>query len=160
MESWKSKNCSVKIPEKIFITASSAVSCIAHCPVYKELLVEEATPRGKVQLSRYLSEGSLDVVRGGEGGVLLHLPVLRILRGQLSQRRPRRPSLFRRALAGRAALRHRLEEEDDVPASGQQVEDVHIGLVRPVGPQDVRRSLDRIENERGRAERGADSGLQ
>ena len=24
--------------------------CIAHCPVYKELLVEEATPRGKVQL--------------------------------------------------------------------------------------------------------------
>jgi glycolate oxidase iron-sulfur subunit len=35
--------------------------CIAHCPVYKELLVEEATPRGKVQLSRYLSEGSLDM---------------------------------------------------------------------------------------------------
>ena len=35
--------------------------CIAHCPVYKELLVEEATPRGKVQLSRYLSEGGLDL---------------------------------------------------------------------------------------------------
>ena len=35
--------------------------CIAHCPVYKELLVEEATPRGKVQLSRYLSEGSLEL---------------------------------------------------------------------------------------------------
>jgi glycolate oxidase iron-sulfur subunit len=35
--------------------------CIAHCPVYKELLLEEATPRGKVQLSRYLSEGSLEL---------------------------------------------------------------------------------------------------
>ena len=35
--------------------------CIAHCPVYKEVLVEEATPRGKVQLSRYLSEGSLEL---------------------------------------------------------------------------------------------------
>jgi glycolate oxidase iron-sulfur subunit len=35
--------------------------CIAHCPVYKEVLVEEATPRGKVQLSRYLSEGGLDL---------------------------------------------------------------------------------------------------
>jgi len=35
--------------------------CIAHCPVYKELLVEEATPRGKVQLSRYLSEGGLEL---------------------------------------------------------------------------------------------------
>jgi glycolate oxidase iron-sulfur subunit len=35
--------------------------CMAHCPVYKELLVESATPRGKVQLSRQLSEGSLDL---------------------------------------------------------------------------------------------------
>ncbi len=35
--------------------------CIAHCPVYKEVLLEEATPRGKVQLSRYLSEGSLEL---------------------------------------------------------------------------------------------------
>lgn len=35
--------------------------CIAHCPVYKELLREEATPRGKVQLSRHLSEGSLEL---------------------------------------------------------------------------------------------------
>ncbi len=33
--------------------------CIAHCPVYKEALIEEATPRGKVQISRHLSEGSL-----------------------------------------------------------------------------------------------------
>ncbi|MDP2267728.1 MAG: (Fe-S)-binding protein, partial [Deltaproteobacteria bacterium] len=33
--------------------------CLAHCPVYKEALSEEATPRGKVQLSRHLSEGSL-----------------------------------------------------------------------------------------------------
>ena len=35
--------------------------CIAHCPVYKEVLLEEATPRGKVQLSRYLSEGNLEL---------------------------------------------------------------------------------------------------
>jgi glycolate oxidase iron-sulfur subunit len=35
--------------------------CMAHCPVYKELLVESATPRGKVQLSRQLSEGNLDL---------------------------------------------------------------------------------------------------
>jgi len=35
--------------------------CIAHCPVYKELLVEEATPRGKVQLARHLSEGNLEL---------------------------------------------------------------------------------------------------
>jgi len=32
---------------------------MAHCPVYKEVLSEEATPRGKVQLSRQLSEGNL-----------------------------------------------------------------------------------------------------
>lgn len=35
--------------------------CIAHCPVYKEVLLEEASPRGKVQLSRYLAEGTLDL---------------------------------------------------------------------------------------------------
>lgn len=35
--------------------------CMAHCPVYKELLVEAATPRGKVQLSRQLSEGDMDL---------------------------------------------------------------------------------------------------
>ena len=35
--------------------------CIAHCPVYKEELIEEAAPRGKVQLSRHLSEGSLQL---------------------------------------------------------------------------------------------------
>ncbi|MHB8908205.1 MAG: (Fe-S)-binding protein [Syntrophales bacterium] len=35
--------------------------CIAHCPVYKEVLQEEATPRGKVQLSRFLSEGNLEL---------------------------------------------------------------------------------------------------
>jgi glycolate oxidase iron-sulfur subunit len=35
--------------------------CMAHCPAYKELLVESATPRGKVQLSRQLSEGNLEL---------------------------------------------------------------------------------------------------
>jgi glycolate oxidase iron-sulfur subunit len=35
--------------------------CMAHCPVYKEVLMEEATPRGKVQLARQLSEGNLEL---------------------------------------------------------------------------------------------------
>ena len=35
--------------------------CIAHCPVYKEIQREDATPRGKVQLSRHLSEGGLEL---------------------------------------------------------------------------------------------------
>src|SRR4030042_1194735 len=35
--------------------------CIAHCPVYREIQMEEATPRGKIHLSRHLSEGGLDL---------------------------------------------------------------------------------------------------
>ena len=35
--------------------------CLAHCPVYKEELLEVASPRGKVQLSRALSEGKLEL---------------------------------------------------------------------------------------------------
>jgi len=35
--------------------------CLAHCPVYKEELLEVASPRGKVQLSRSLAEGKLDL---------------------------------------------------------------------------------------------------
>ena len=35
--------------------------CLAHCPVYKEILLEEAAPRGKVQLSRCLDEGKLEL---------------------------------------------------------------------------------------------------
>jgi len=35
--------------------------CLAHCPVYKEILLEEAAPRGKVQLSRCLEEGTLEL---------------------------------------------------------------------------------------------------
>lgn len=35
--------------------------CMAACPVYKELLVESASPRGKVQLSRHLLEGNLEI---------------------------------------------------------------------------------------------------
>ncbi len=33
--------------------------CLAHCPVYKEVLLEEASPRGKVQLSKFVTEGTL-----------------------------------------------------------------------------------------------------
>ncbi len=35
--------------------------CLAHCPVYKELLTEDATPRGKVQLSRFMAEGTIQL---------------------------------------------------------------------------------------------------
>jgi glycolate oxidase iron-sulfur subunit len=33
--------------------------CLAHCPVYKEVLLEEASPRGKVQLSKLVTEGTM-----------------------------------------------------------------------------------------------------
>lgn len=35
--------------------------CMAACPVYKELLVEWASPRGKVQISRHLLQGDLEI---------------------------------------------------------------------------------------------------
>lgn len=35
--------------------------CMAACPVYKEVLVESASPRGKVQLSRHVMEGNLEI---------------------------------------------------------------------------------------------------
>ncbi len=35
--------------------------CLATCPVYKELLLEKYTPRGKIQLARYYSQGDLDL---------------------------------------------------------------------------------------------------
>ena len=122
--------------------------CIAHCPVYKEVLDGRGEPARQGAALPPPFRGQSGVDRGCEGGLLLHLPPLRILRGELPQRRPRRSPLLRRALAGGAALRHRLEEADDVPASGEQVEDVHVGLVRQVGPQDVRRPLDRGETQR------------
>ncbi len=35
--------------------------CLATCPVYKELLLEKYTPRGKIQLARYYSQGDLEL---------------------------------------------------------------------------------------------------
>lgn len=35
--------------------------CLAACPVYKEALVESASPRGKVQLTKHILEGGLPV---------------------------------------------------------------------------------------------------
>jgi len=35
--------------------------CLASCPVCKELLLEKYSPRGKIQLARYYSQGDLDV---------------------------------------------------------------------------------------------------
>jgi glycolate oxidase iron-sulfur subunit len=35
--------------------------CMAACPVYKEVLLESASPRGKVQLTRHVLEGGLDL---------------------------------------------------------------------------------------------------
>lgn len=35
--------------------------CLATCPVYKEVLVESASPRGKVQLAKHILEGDLEL---------------------------------------------------------------------------------------------------
>ncbi|MBN1830226.1 MAG: (Fe-S)-binding protein [Deltaproteobacteria bacterium] len=35
--------------------------CLDACPVYKELLVESASPRGKVQLAKHIIEGDLEI---------------------------------------------------------------------------------------------------
>jgi heterodisulfide reductase subunit D len=35
--------------------------CLASCPVCKELLLEKYSPRGKIQLARYYSQGDLDL---------------------------------------------------------------------------------------------------
>jgi glycolate oxidase iron-sulfur subunit len=35
--------------------------CLEACPVYKEMLVESASPRGKVQLSKHILEGDMDL---------------------------------------------------------------------------------------------------
>ena len=37
--------------------------CLDACPVYRELLVESASPRGKVQLAKYIIEGDLDITK-------------------------------------------------------------------------------------------------
>ncbi|MBN2284115.1 MAG: (Fe-S)-binding protein [Deltaproteobacteria bacterium] len=37
--------------------------CLEVCPVYRELLVESASPRGKVQLAKHIIEGNLDITR-------------------------------------------------------------------------------------------------
>ena len=98
--------------------------------------------------------------RGGKGGVLLHLPALRFLRGQLPQRRARRPSLFRRPLEGQAEIRDRLAKEDHVPGSGQQVADVQVGGAGRLGASKLRRTLDRIQNQGGRSFGGSHSAVQ
>jgi heterodisulfide reductase subunit D len=35
--------------------------CLANCPVCKELLLEKFSPRGKIQLARYYSQGALEI---------------------------------------------------------------------------------------------------
>jgi glycolate oxidase iron-sulfur subunit len=37
--------------------------CLEACPVYRELLVESASPRGKVQLAKHLIEGDLEITQ-------------------------------------------------------------------------------------------------
>lgn len=37
--------------------------CLEACPVYRELLVESASPRGKVQLAKHIIEGDLDITQ-------------------------------------------------------------------------------------------------
>jgi len=37
--------------------------CLDACPVYREMLVESASPRGKVQLARHIVEGDLEITK-------------------------------------------------------------------------------------------------
>ena len=104
--------------------------CMAHCPVYKEVLLEEATPRGKVQLSRCLSEGNLELSEEVKDAFFSTC----LLCGSCVANCPsgvHGDHLFSGVRwRAKQKLRHRLEEEDDVPAPGQQMEDVDVGLVR------------------------------
>jgi len=52
------------IPESIgdeFDQCIKCGLCLATCPVCKELFLEKYTPRGKIQLARYYSQGKLDL---------------------------------------------------------------------------------------------------
>jgi heterodisulfide reductase subunit D len=52
------------IPESIAHEFDQCIKCglcMATCPVCKELLLEKYTPRGKIQLARYYSQGGLDL---------------------------------------------------------------------------------------------------
>jgi heterodisulfide reductase subunit D len=52
------------IPESIAHEFDQCIKCglcMATCPVCKELLLEKYSPRGKIQLARYYSQGDLDV---------------------------------------------------------------------------------------------------
>jgi len=46
--------------EQIYHCAKCGL-CLEACPVYRELLVESASPRGKVQLARHIIDGDLDI---------------------------------------------------------------------------------------------------
>jgi len=52
------------IPKNIaeeFFQCNKCGLCAATCPIGKELLLEKYTPRGKIQLARYYSQGKLDL---------------------------------------------------------------------------------------------------
>ena len=52
------------IPRSIaeeFFQCNKCGLCAATCPIGKELLLEKYTPRGKIQLARYYSQGELDL---------------------------------------------------------------------------------------------------
>ena len=52
------------IPKNIaeeFFQCNKCGLCSATCPIGKELLLEKYTPRGKIQLARYYSQGELDL---------------------------------------------------------------------------------------------------
>ncbi|MCU0596721.1 MAG: (Fe-S)-binding protein [Desulfobacterota bacterium] len=41
--------------------------CLAQCPVYKESLLEKASPRGKIQLAKFYKEGRMSLSEGYRG---------------------------------------------------------------------------------------------
>ena len=134
--------------------------CIAHCPVYKEVLLEEATPRGKVQLSRYLSEGSLELSEDVKEAFFSTC----LLCGSCVANCPsgvHGDHLFS-GVRWRAAQRYGIDWKKKMmfqllASKWMMSTSAWFGKW---ARSDVRRPLDRIEAQRRRPERGEDSAVQ
>jgi len=48
-------------PFQEFERCAKCGMCLAQCPVYQEILLEKASPRGKIQLARFHEEGRVDL---------------------------------------------------------------------------------------------------
>ena len=58
----------------------------AACPVYQQVLIEAANPRGRIQLVKYFLEGKVPLTKRFKE-IIPDLPSLRDLHSKLSERR-------------------------------------------------------------------------